>query len=287
MKCKEFFKKYGVIITIFIFSISPIILNLFFFLTDYFAEKEVKWGEIFYSSLSNEKWLEFWGTFMPALAAFSFLYFTEKQTKSIKKQVEFEKNKYEKDKRIEAFEKNVILELDEIKTAKKIIYDFLVELDIPDIDFSIKNDEEYTKKIKKINIKFTAVDFLTYLRLKDSNKEIDTQDEQSLNIEKTRKDGYERLTILHKLYTSILEKAYKKTDDKKIFENLKEVNKFSEEKIDNLENLSYDKILEIYYQFYDKTLNTLLGHFYLKEDKIKHDRIIINYDIEKNEKFGS
>lgn len=287
MKCKEFFKKYGVIITIFIFSISPIILNLFFFLTDYFAEKEVKWGEIFYSSLSNEKWLEFWGTFMPALAAFSFLYFTEKQTKSIKKQVEFEKNKYEKDKRIEAFEKNVILELDEIKTAKKIIYDFLVELDIPDIDFSIKNDEEYTKKIKKINIKFTAVDFLTYLRLKDSNKEIDTQDEQSLNIEKTRKDGYERLTILHKLYTSILEKAYKKTDDKKIFENLKEVNKFSEEKIDNLENLSYDKILEIYYQFYDKTLNTLLGHFYLREDKIKHDRIIINYDIEKNEKFGS
>ena len=287
MKCKEFFKKYGVIITIFIFSISPIILNLFFFLTDYFAEKEVKWGEIFYSSLSNEKWLEFWGTFMPALAAFSFLYFTEKQTKSIKKQVEFEKNKYEKDKRIEAFEKNVILELDEIKTAKKIIYDFLVELDIPDIDFSIKNDEEYTKKIKKINIKFTAVDFLTYLRLKDSNKEIDTQDEQSLNIEKTRKDGYERLSILHKLYTSILEKAYKKTDDKKIFENLKEVNKFSEEKIDNLENLSYDKILEIYYQFYDKTLNTLLGHFYLREDKIKHDRIIINYDIEKNEKFGS
>lgn len=287
MKCKEFFKKYGVIITIFIFSISPIILNLFFFLTDYFAEKEVKWGEIFYSSLSNEKWLEFWGTFMPALAAFSFLYFTEKQTKSIKKQVEFEKNKYEKDKRIEAFEKNVILELDEIRTAKKIIYDFLVELDIPDIDFSIKNDEEYTKKIKKINIKFTAVDFLTYLRLKDSNKEIDTQDEQSLNIEKMRKDGYERLTILYKLYTSILEKAYKKTDDKKIFENLKEVNKFSEEKIDNLENLSYDKILEIYYQFYNKTLNTLLGYFYLREDKIKHDRIIINYDIEKNEKFGS
>ena len=60
-----------------------------------------------------------------------------------------------------------------------------------------------------------------------------------------------------------------------------------EEKIDNLENLSYDKILEIYYQFYNKTLNILLGHFYLREDTIKHDRIIINYDIEKNEKFGS
>ena len=287
MKCKEFFKKYGVIIIILIFSISPIILNFFFFITDISAGKEVKCGEIFYSSISNENWLDFWGTFMPALAAFSFLYFTKKQTESINKQLEFEKNKYEKDKRIEAFEKNVILELDEIRTAKKIIYDFLVELDIPDIDFSIKNDEEYTKTIKKINIKFTAVDFLTYLRLKDSNKEIDTQDEQSLNIEKTRKDGYERLIILHKLYTSILEKAYKKTDDKKIFENLKEVNKFSEEKIDNLENLSYDKILEIYYQFYNKTLNILLGHFYLREDKIKHDRIIINYDIEKNEKFGS
>lgn len=285
MKCKEFFKKYGVIIIIFIFSISPIILNFFFFITDISAGKEVKCGEIFYSSISNENWLDFWGTFMPALAAFSFLYFTKKQTESIKKQVEFEKNKYEKDKRIEAFEKNVILELDEIRTAKKIIYDFLVELDIPDIDFSIKNDEEYTKKIKKINIKFTAVDFLTYLRLKDSNKEIDTQDEQSLNIEKMRKEGYERLTILHELYTSILEKAYKKTDDKKIFENLKEVNKFSKEKIDNLENLSYDKILEIYNQFYNKTLNVLLGYFYLREDKIKHDRIIINYDIEKNEKF--
>ena len=287
MKCKEFFKKYGVIIIILIFSISPIILNFFFFITDISAGKEVKCGEIFYSSISNENWLDFWGTFMPALAAFSFLYFTKKQTESINKQLEFEKNKYEKDKNIEGFERNVILELDEIRTAKKIIYDFLVELDIPDIDFSIKNDEEYTKKIKKINIKFTAVDFLTYLRLKDSNKEIDTQDEQSLNIEKTRKDGYERLRIVHKLYTSILEKAYKKTDDKKIFENLKEVNKFSEEKIDNLENLSYDKILEIYYQFYNKTLNTLLGHFYLREDKIKHDRIIINYDIEKNEKFGS
>ena len=287
MKCKEFFKKYGVIIIILIFSISPIILNFFFFITDISAGKEVKCGEIFYSSISNENWLDFWGTFMPALAAFSFLYFTKKQTESINKQLEFEKNKYRKDKNIEGFERNVILELDEIRTAKKIIYDFLVELDIPDIDFSIKNDEEYTKKIKKINIKFTAVDFLTYLRLKDSNKEIDTQDEQSLNIEKTRKDGHERFIILHKLYTSILEKAYKKTDDKKIFENLKEVNKFSEEKIDNLENLSYDKILEIYYQFYNKTLNTLLGHFYLREDKIKHDRIIINYDIEKNEKYGS
>ena len=203
----KFLKKNKVVIIIFVFSISPIILNLFFFMTDCIAGKEVKRGEILYSSLSNENWLDFWGTFMPALAAFSFLYFTEKQTKSIKKQVEFEKNKYEKDKRIEAFEKNVILELDEMRTAKKIIYDFLVELDIPDIDFSIKNDEEYTKKIKKINIKFTAVDFLTYLRLKDSNKEINEQDEQSFYIEKMRKEGYERLTILHKLYSSILEKA--------------------------------------------------------------------------------
>ena len=174
-----------------------------------------------------------------------------------------------------------------MRTAKKIIYDFLVELDIPDIDFSIKNDEEYTKKIKKINIKFTAVDFLTYLRLKDSNKEINEQDEQSFYIEKMRKEGYERLTILHKLYSSILEKAYNKNNnDKKIFEILKEINRFSEEKIDNSENFTYDNILERYYQFYNETLNILLGHFYLREDKIKHDRII-NYDIEKNKKFGS
>lgn len=284
----KFLKKNKVVIIIFVFSISPIILNLFFFMTDCIAGKEVKRGEILYSSLSNENWLDFWGTFMPALAAFSFLYFTEKQTKSIKKQVEFEKNKYEKDKRIEAFEKNVILELDEMRTAKKIIYDFLVELDIPDIDFSIKNDEEYTKKIKKINIKFTAVDFLTYLRLKDSNKEINEQDEQSFYIEKMRKEGYERLTILHKLYSSILEKAYNKNNnDKKIFEILKEINRFSEEKIDNSENFTYDNILERYYQFYNETLNILLGYFYLREDKIKHDRIIINYDIEKNKKFGS
>lgn len=273
----KFLKKNKVVIIIFVFSISPIILNLFFFLTDYIAKKEVKWGEIFYSSLSNENWLDFWGTFMPALAAFSFLYFTEKQTKSIKKQVEFEKNKYEKDKLTEAFEKNVTLELEELKTAKKIIYDFLIELDIPDIDFSIKNEKAYTKKIKQINIKFTAVDFLTYLRLKDSNKEIDKQDEQSANIEKIRKEGYERLTILHKLYSNILEKAYKKnSDDKKIFESLKEVNKFIKEKINNLEELSYDNILEIYYQFYNETLNTLLGYFYLREDKIKYHRIKIN-----------
>lgn len=214
---------------------------------------------------------------MPALAAFSFLYFTEKQTKSIKKQVEFEKNKYEKDKLTEAFEKNATLELEELKTAKKIIYDFLIELDIPDIDFSIKNEKAYTKKIKQINIKFTAVDFLTYLRLKDSNKEIDKQDEQSANIEKIREEGYERLTILHKLYSNILEKAYNKnSDDKKIFESLKEVNKFIKEKINNLEELSYDNILEIYYQFYNETLNTLLGYFYLREDKIKYHRIKIN-----------
>ena len=164
-----------------------------------------------------------------------------------------------------------------MKTAKKIIYDFLIELDIPDIDFSIKNEKAYTKKIKQINIKFTAVDFLTYLRLKDSNKEIDKQDEQSANIEKIREEGYERLTILHKLYSNILEKAYNKnSDDKKIFESLKEVNKFIKEKINNLEELSYDNILEIYYQFYNETLNTLLGYFYLREDKIKYHRIKIN-----------
>ena len=119
MKCKEFLKKYGVIIIIFIFSISPIILNLFFFITDISAGKEVKCGEIFYSSISNENWLDFWGTFMPALAAFSFLYFTKKQTESINKQLEFEKNKYKKDKNIEGFERNIGLELSELKETKK------------------------------------------------------------------------------------------------------------------------------------------------------------------------
>ena len=116
------FKKNKVVILIFLFSLSPIILNLFFFITDIIAGKEVKYGEILYSSISNEKWLDFWGTFMPALAAFSFLYFTKKQTESMKKQLDFEKKRYEneienekikykKEKKIEAFEKNIILEL--------------------------------------------------------------------------------------------------------------------------------------------------------------------------------
>lgn len=273
------FKKNKVIILIFLFSLSPIILNLFFFITDIIAGKEVKYGEIFYSSISNEKWLNFWGTFMPALAAFSFLYFTKKQTESMKKQLDFDKKRYENEKKIEKFEKNMMLELNELKTTKKIIYDFLTELDIPDIDFSIKNEKAYTKKIKQINIKFTAVDVLTYFRLEDSNKEINKEDEQSVNIEKMKKEGYARLITLHKLYGSILEKAYnKESDNKKIFESLQEINKFRKGKDYDLKNLSYNDILNIYYEFYNETLNILLGYFYLREDKIKYYREV-NYNM--------
>lgn len=282
MKCKEFFKKYGVIIIIFIFSISPIILNFFFFITDISAGKEVKCGEIFYSSISNENWLDFWGTFMPALAAFSFLYFTKKQTESINKQLEFEKNKYKKDKNIEGFERNIGLELSELKATKKIVYDFLAELDIPDIGFSIANINNYGKKIKKINIKLTAIDILTPIRLEDTGKEINKEDEQSIRIEECKKNGYKMLTILHKLYCAYLEMSFYKTKyNEKILKILNEIRELENEKKYKLEDLTNVDITEEYNNFYNKTLNILLGYFYLREDKIKYQRMVV-YNKEKD-----
>ncbi|MEJ6457156.1 hypothetical protein LH399_10535 [Fusobacterium nucleatum] len=275
-------KKNKVIFLIFLFSLSPIILNFFFFITDISAGKEVKCGEIFYSSISNENWLDFWGTFMPALAAFSFLYFTKKQTESIKKQLEFEKNKYKKDKNIEGFERNIGLELSELKATKKIVYDFLAELDIPDIGFSIANINNYGKKIKKINIKLTAVDILTSIRLGDTGKEINKEDEQSIRIEECKNNGYKMLTILHKLYCAYLEMSfYKKEYNEKILKILNEIRELENEKKYKLEDLTNVDITEEYNNFYNKTLNILLEYFYLREDKIKYQRMVV-YNKEKD-----
>lgn len=275
-------KKNKVIFLIFLFSLSPIILNFFFFITDISAGKEVKCGEIFYSSISNENWLDFWGTFMPALAAFSFLYFTKKQTESIKKQLEFEKNKYKKDKNIEGFERNIGLELSELKATKKIVYDFLAELDIPDIGFSIVNINNYGKKIKKINIKLTAVDILTSIRLGDTGKEINKEDEQSIRIEECKNNGYKMLTILHKLYCAYLEMSfYKKEYNEKILKILNEIRELENEKKYKLEDLTNVDITEEYNNFYNKTLNILLEYFYLREDKIKYQRMVV-YNKEKD-----
>ena len=219
---------------------------------------------------------------MPALAAFSFLYFTKKQTESINKQLEFEKNKYKKDKNIEGFERNIGLELSELKATKKIVYDFLAELDIPDIGFSIANINNYGKKIKKINIKLTAIDILTPIRLEDTGKEINKEDEQSIRIEECKKNGYKMLTILHKLYCAYLEMSfYKEKYNEKILKILNEIRELENEKKYKLEDLTNVDITEEYNNFYNKTLNILLGYFYLREDKIKYQRMVV-YNKEKD-----
>lgn len=290
----KFLKKNKVVIIIFVFSISPIILNLFFFLTDYIAEKEVKWGEILYSSLSNEKWLEFWGTFMPALAAFSFLYFTKKQIDSIREQLDFEKTKYEeeinsnketleiekekykKEKNILIFEKNVELELTELKLSKMIVHNLLVELDIADIDSCIETPEKYSRKIKKINSKLTAVDFLTNIRIQDVIK-IDKK------IDECREESYEKLKKLHELYTIILKESYNnkynkedEMDKEKFFIVLNEIRKLQEKDLFKITDFIDEiTIAKVYNEFYNITLNTLLKYFYLKNDKMKYERIVI------------
>ena len=267
-------KKYKIVILI---ILSPTILNLFFVITDYIANKEVKWKEIFYSSVSNENWLVFWGTFIAALAAFSLFY-------SSKRQLDFEKNKYKKDKNIEGFERNIGLEISELKATKKIVYDFLAELDIPDIGFSIININNYGKKIKKINIKLTAVDILTPIRLTDTNKEVNKEDEQSTRIEECKNNGYKMLTILHKLYCIYLELSFYKKENEyneKIFKILNEIRELENKKNYKLEDLKNIDITEEYNNFYNKTLNVLLEYFYLREDKIKYQRMLI-YNKEKD-----
>jgi hypothetical protein len=290
----KFLKKNKVVIIIFVFSISPIILNLFFFLTDYIAEKEVKWGEICYSSLSNEKWLEFWGTFMPALAAFSFLYFTKKQIDSIREQLDFEKTKYEeeinsnkealkiekekykKEKNILIFEKNVELELNELKLSRMIVHNLLIELDIADIDSCIETPEKYSRKIKKINSKLTAVDFLTNIRIQDIIK-IDKQ------IDECREESYEKLKKLHELYTIILKESYNnkynkedEMDKEKFFIVLNEIRKLQGKDLFKITDFIDEiTIAKLYNEFYNITLNALLKYFYLKNDKMKYERIVI------------
>lgn len=290
----KFLKKNKVVIIIFVFSISPIILNLFFFLTDYIAEKEVKWGEICYSSLSNEKWLEFWGTFMPALAAFSFLYFTKKQIDSIREQLDFEKTKYEeeinsnkealkiekekykKEKNILIFEKNVELELNELKLSRMIVHNLLIELDIADIDSCIETPEKYSRKIKKINSKLTAVDFLTNIRIQDVIK-IDKQ------IDECREESYEKLKKLHELYTIILKESYNnkynkedEMDKEKFFIVLNEIRKLQGKDLFKITDFIDEiTIAKLYNEFYNITLNALLKYFYLKNDKMKYERIVI------------
>ena len=92
------------------------------------------------------------------------------------------------------------------------------------------------------------------------------------------------LTILHKLYCIYLELSFYKKENEyneKIFKILNEIRELENKKNYKLEDLKNIDITEEYNNFYNKTLNVLLEYFYLREDKIKYQRMLI-YNKEKD-----
>lgn len=153
----------------------PFFINLGLLITDKFAGKSVQIGSFFYSNLSNELWLNFWGNYLSGFLAFLLIFHYQEQ-------LELEKNLKKQEICLKEIveERNVVKELlkkwdnsmfDEYKDfiqdyiifeeKNKIKVDRIEKINLDSKIFKIK------EKIQKtLNIDFLDVEFLD-LRIQD------------------------------------------------------------------------------------------------------------------------
>lgn len=183
--------------------LTVFLLNLGFVVTDLFAGKNLKIGSLFYSTITNENWLAFFGSFISGLATF-LLFFSNQ------KSLEHEKNKVKYKNKMKKFEneKNIIFEyLSRLEINK--IYSFLNDFQkIFCEDNTDKNELKY--KCKKaistyVSRRVKLVETLNLIQLK-----LDVSTNLRVNInstldEKYRQEIYNNLINLKKLFEVLLE----------------------------------------------------------------------------------
>lgn len=181
MYSKNNFKKWSVIFIK--ISLCLFLFNSFFILTDFLAGKSITVKEFFHSSIDNEYWLAFWGTFFSGLITYFLL-------KHYQVQLEFEKKKHTQE-----------LLLNKLKEEKEIFIEILTSWDpytLLESTFSngnlVKNHSEYSKNKNLLLLKLGLLGFRIEDpsgKLKEKNKIYNTLKKLSEDFEKARKLAFE------------------------------------------------------------------------------------------------
>ncbi|MCI5725788.1 hypothetical protein [Fusobacterium sp.] len=187
--------------------LTVFLLNLGFVGTDLFAGKNLKIGSLFYSTITNENWLAFFGSFISGFAAF-LLFFSNQ------KSLEHEKNKVKYENKMKKFEneKNIIFEyLSRLEINK--IYSFLNDFQkIFCEDNTDKNELKY--KCKKaistyLSRREKLVELLNLIQLK---LDVKTTLRENTNFALDKKQVYDNLINLRKLFEVLLEEVHSKIE---------------------------------------------------------------------------
>lgn len=257
---KYIFKK-NTLVYFFILFLFIFILNLGFFLTDFLAGKTLSWKILFYSSISNETWLLFWGSFSASIATILLLL-------HYKEQLNFEKNKYHYE-----------VKLNNLSKEKAIILNLLSVYDIADISNYINvykgnlNNHNYSDiifethqyKTKELNAQRLELEFLTSIRIcnetLDENFYLDINF-YDMNTEQKKQYCYILLNILHNFYCTLIDDL-----NDRCIEYLEEENNFkgNKELAIKTSDSSYEKIFLgknlTFITFIDNNLFFLKDHF--------------------------
>lgn len=235
------------------------LLNLGFLITDWIANKKVDWNGLFYSPVPNETWLAFWGSFSASIVTILLLL-------HYKEQLNFEKNKYHYEVR-----------LNNLSKEKAIILNLLSAYDITDISNytnvykgNINNSnysdiifETYQNKIKELNTQRLELEFLTSIRI--CNESLDETFYLNINFydmdtEQKKQYCYTLLTTLHNFYCTLIDDL-----NNRCIEYLEEENNFkgNKELAVKISGSHYDKI------FFGKNLTFITfinnNFFFLKD----------------------
>ncbi|MBC2856824.1 hypothetical protein H3N56_10265 [Cetobacterium sp. 2A] len=261
------------LINLFYLLLFILLFNFSFLLTDLIANKVVDWKGIFYSPISNENWLLFWGSFSASIATVLLLI-------HYKEQLSFDKNKYYYD-----------LELSAIKKEKEIVlkllsaYDTSILADFIQISQSISSKLEALnmlmnrdkEKTTQLNLKRLELEFLTSLKVSDSSLKFDNFDKEK--IENLKKSSYDKICVLHDFFLLLKKDSYDRAK-KYILENR------SLEEIHTEKNINFFIFLNGRKEYFDKCFNKLFTQDEKIENLFYKDSICsksLFNDVEKDE----
>lgn len=278
-------------------GLSPLVLNLFFWITDNIAGKrEIESLSIIYSSVGNEEWLGFWGNVISGILPLMIIFHYQEESKKQQEQ-QYQRFLSEKLNKEEQIAKEVLKTWDNsiFDSLSTLIEHYYIQL-LDENDKRIKNrcfiskelDETYkniqsefqanynkekNKLISTFNYGMLEIDLLPW-RLNNTKENLENPHTQ-INIYHTlKKDCYESFEILYnkfsKDFLSFFDEQYSISpilDNSKIEENFNEFNKKKEKLLSEYIDLYVDIINNVSSYFYSCSQYIQNKNFEIFEDK--------------------
>ena len=283
---------------ILLFIIISFFLNLGILITDFFAGKEVRPGYFFYSNLSNESWLSFWGSCSTGILAFILIFHYQEQLnlskQQFKEQVSSTREELNLLKEQIASEKqhyNQQLFLEKINNDKNILKTVLKNWDNSIFDefkstyscfFITKDKNKLLEDCSKIRDKIISIANINFLEIELLNLRINMNSENSLtfNVHQNNEIYTTSLSESKNKIYSDFEKLKNKIsilNDLHFDESKKMQMNYSEEDYKNF-CLLMEKHLDEYSDLYINTINSISIYLHLIEQTTLKSNFDFFYD---------